>query len=351
MQGTLPQGVRLNVFYDRTSLIEACIETVVDALLEGGIFVILVLFLFVAELRTALIVVFSLPLTFLVSFIVMGSTGLTSNLMSLGGLAFSVGMVVDASIVVVENIRRHLAHQTEKEHKRRIVAEALVEVARPVAFSVLIIAIILVPLFTLQGIEGKMFAPLAATMLIALLVSLVVALTVIPVLSEMFLQQVPEKEFGFIRRLHQGYVRLLGRAVRRPAVTLGISGGVLVVSLALLPFMGTEFMPPLDEGSIAVNVVRLPNASLEGSVKVATFMEKRLLEVPRGRDRGQQDRTGGDLGGPDGARADRRLHHAEAPQGSGARDGTRPSSSRPSRRTSPRSRACASRSRSRSRCG
>lgn len=277
---TLPEGVRLSVFYDRTSLIEACLTTVVDALTEGGIFVILVLFLFVAELRTALIVVFSLPLTFLVSFILMGSAGLSSNLMSLGGLAFSVGMVVDASIVVVENIRRHLALRTLPERRRRVVAEALVEVARPVAFSVLIIAIILVPLFTLQGIEGKMFAPLAATMLIALLVSLVVALTVIPVLSEVFLRQAPEKELGFIRRFHRGYVRLLGHAVRRPAVTLGLSGTVLVGSLAFLPFMGTEFMPPLDEGAIAINVVRLPNASLEGSVKVATFLEKSLLKFP-----------------------------------------------------------------------
>ena len=173
--------MRLNVFYDRTSLIEACIKTVVDALLEGGIFVILVLFLFVAELRTALIVVFSLPLTFLVSFIVMGRLGLTSNLMSLGGLAFSVGMVVDASIVVVENIRRHLAAAAGRHGQAaRSSPRPWSEVARPVAFSVLIIAIILVPLFTLQGIEGKMFAPLAATMLIALLVSLVVALTVDP---------------------------------------------------------------------------------------------------------------------------------------------------------------------------
>lgn len=280
IRDTLPEGVRLNVFYDRTSLIEACIKTVLDALLEGGGFVILVLFLFVAELRTALIVVFSLPLTFLVSFILMGAAGITSNLMSLGGLAFSVGMVVDASIVVVENIRRHLAHRTEAKHKRRVVTEALIEVARPVTFSVLIIAIILVPLFTLQGIEGKMFAPLAATMLIALLVSLVVALTVIPVLSDVFLRQIPEREFGVIRRFHRGYVRLLGHAVRRPAVTLGISGAVLVASLALLPFVGTEFMPPLDEGSIVVNVVRLPNASLDGSVKVAGFMEQRLRQVP-----------------------------------------------------------------------
>jgi cobalt-zinc-cadmium resistance protein CzcA len=180
----------------------------------------------------------------------------------------------------VENIRRHLAHRTEKEHKRRVVTKALVEVARPVAFSVLVIAIILVPLFTLQGIEGKMFAPLAATMLIALLVSLVVALTVIPVLSEVILKQAPEKEFGFIHRFHRAYMRLLGRAIRRPAVTLGISGAVLVASLALLPFMGTEFMPDLDEGSIAVNVVRLPNASLDGSVKVASFIEQRLRKFP-----------------------------------------------------------------------
>jgi len=277
IRSTLPEGVRLNVFYDRTSLIEACIETVEDALMEGGIFVILILFLFVAEFRTALIVVFSLPLTFLTSFILMGAAGISSNLMSLGGLAFSVGMVVDASIVVVENIRRHLAHRTDRKHKRQIVAEALAEVARPVAFSVLIIAIILLPLFTLQGIEGRMFAPLAATMLIALLVSLVVALTVIPVLSEAFLRQTPEKEFGFIRRLHGACVRFIVKAVHRPAITLGISGGVLVASLALLPFVGTTFMPELDEGSIAVNVVRLPNASLDGSVKVATFMEQRLL--------------------------------------------------------------------------
>ncbi len=279
IQATLPPGVRLNVFYDRTSLIEACISTVLRALAEGGVFVILVLFLFLAETRTALIVVLSLPLTFLVSFIVMGWAGLTANLMSLGGLAFSVGMVVDASIVVVENIRRHLAHGFGLE-ERRIVAEAIVEVARPVAFSVLIIAIILMPLFTLQGVEGKMFAPLALTMLIAMLVSLAVALTVVPALAALLLKQAPEKEFSFIRRFHQGYLRLLDRAVRRPYVTLAIAGALPVGALALTPLIGTEFMPALDEGSIAVNVVRLPNASLDGSVKVADFMEKRLLRFP-----------------------------------------------------------------------
>jgi heavy metal efflux system protein len=277
---TLPKGARVNVFYDRTGLIEACLDTVLHALLEGGLLVVLILFLFVAELRTALIVVFSLPLTYLVSFIVMGWAGLTANLMSLGGLAFSVGMVVDASIVVVENIRRHLAHTPAGSPLRPVIVRAVAEVARPVAFSVVIIAITLVPLFTLQGIEGRMFAPLALTMLIALLVSLVVAVTVVPTLADLALRAEPEREFGFVRRFHQGYLRLLDRARRRRRLTLGLAGVVLAGSAALLPLLGTEFMPPLDEGSLAINVVRLPNASLDGSVRVADFLEKRLLAFP-----------------------------------------------------------------------
>ena len=279
-QGVLPAGARIAVFYDRTSLIEASIKTVTDALLEGGLFVILVLFLFVAELRTALVVLFSLPFTFLVSFIVMGRLGLTSNLMSLGGLAFSVGMVVDASIVVVENARRHLAESPGVPNHRAIVARAVTEVAKPVSFSVLVIAVILLPLFSLQGVEGKMFAPLASTMLIALLVSLVVALTVIPVLSDAVLPRTPEKEFRFIRRLHAGYVRLLDHFLAYPRRALLTSLGLLVAAGALVPFVGTEFMPPLDEGAIAINVVRLPNASLAGSVKVADHIEKTLLRFP-----------------------------------------------------------------------
>ncbi|HEX7625241.1 MAG TPA: CusA/CzcA family heavy metal efflux RND transporter [Anaeromyxobacteraceae bacterium] len=279
-QATLPSGARINVFYDRTSLIEACIRTVVDALLEGGLLVIVVLFLFLAELRTALVVLVSLPLTFLVTFIVMGRAGLTSNLMSLGGLAFSVGMVVDASIVVVENVRRHLARRSCDTPKRRIVAEAVGEVARPVAFSVLVIAVILLPLYALQGIEGKMFAPLASTMLIALLVSLAVALVVVPVLAELVLEQAPEREFGFVRRIHAGYMSLLDRAMSRPRRTIALSVAVLLGAGALVPFVGTEFMPPLDEGAIAVNVVRLPNASLQGSVEVARYLEQRLKAFP-----------------------------------------------------------------------
>jgi cobalt-zinc-cadmium resistance protein CzcA len=280
IQNSLPKGARINVFYDRTSLIEACIKTVMDALMEGGVFVVLVLFLFLAELRTALIVVVSLPLTFLATFLVMGWAGLTSNLMSLGGLAFSVGMVVDASIVIVENVRRHFAEHRDPAMKRQIAAHAVMEVAKPVGFSVLIIGIVLVPLFSLQGIEGKMFAPLAMTMIFAMLTSFVVALTIVPVLSETFLSQVEEKQFGFVKRFHAGYLKLLGAANRRKAVTLGLSLASLVVAGVLYTRIGTEFMPPLDEGAIAVNVVRLPNASLGGAVTVSDFIEKRLKTIP-----------------------------------------------------------------------
>lgn len=281
IQRALPQGARIDVFYDRTSLIEACIKTVMDALLLGGLFVILVLFLFLAEFRTAVIVVISLPATFLMTFLFMGASALSANLMSLGGLAFSVGMVVDASIVVVENIRRHLAGSAGgMASKRKIVAGAMAEVARPVTFSILIIALVLVPLLTLQGIEGKMFRPLALTMLFALLTSILVALTLVPALSHLLLSQRRERAFGFVRSFHDGYLRLLRGAMRRPKTSLAIAGAMLLLSLGLIPFLGTEFMPALDEGAIAVNIVRLPNASLEGSVATAFEIERRVRAFP-----------------------------------------------------------------------
>jgi cobalt-zinc-cadmium resistance protein CzcA len=278
IQKSLPAGVALNVFYDRTDLIEACVATVVNALLEGGVFVILVLFLFIAELRTSLIVVAALPITFLATFLIMGRAGISSNLMSLGGLAFSVGIVVDASIVIVENMRRHFSERRDAGLRRHVAIEAVSEVARPVAFAVLIIVIVMIPLFSLQGIEGKMFAPLAATMIIAILVSLVTALTFVPVASEWLLRQAPEKEFRAIRALHHGYLALLGAARRLRWATLGISAAVLAVAGFAATKVGTEFIPNLDEGAIAINVVRLPNASLDGSASVSAFMERRLRE-------------------------------------------------------------------------
>ncbi|NCB39425.1 MAG: efflux RND transporter permease subunit, partial [Erysipelotrichia bacterium] len=280
IQKSLPEGVKLNPFYDRTTLIEACIATVVNAISEGGICVILVLFLFLAEFRTAIIVLFSIPLTFLASFIVMDLAGMSSNLMSLGGLAFSVGMVVDATIVVTENSRRHLAHARPGETKIAVVSRAVQEVIRPVSFAILIVALILIPLFTLQGMEGKMFIPLAQTMLISMLVSLLIALVIIPALSESLLPQGKEYEFPFIAWFHRLYGRTLNIFLKFQWTAITLSLIALIATASLATTLGTDFMPELDEGAIAINSVRLPNASLAGSVKLADEIGRMLKVVP-----------------------------------------------------------------------
>lgn len=280
IQAGLPEDVRIDTFYDRTSLIQACIGTVGKALLQGGIFVILVLFLFLGDLRASLIVALTLPLTALVAIILMGTQGVTANLMSLGGLAIAIGMIVDASIVITENIARHLAApESAGLPRRQVTYEAVREVARPVLFAILIIVIVFLPLFTLQQMEGKMFRPLALTICFAMLGSLLVSLTVVPVLCSVFLRRKEVMKDAFlVRVIKKRYLSVLSVALRRRWTTLGIAAGLLVASLLLIPFVGTEFLPQLDEGAIAINVVRLPSASLDGSVAVGTEIERRLLE-------------------------------------------------------------------------
>ncbi len=279
VQAGLPGDVEIHPFYDRTALTKACIKTVSDALLQGGVLVVLVLFLFLGNLRASVIVALSLPLTALFAFLLMGWQGVTANLMSLGGLAIAVGMIVDASIVITENIARHLNEQADTDDSRvEIVYEAVREVARPVLFATLIIVIVFLPLFTLQQMEGKMFRPLALTMCFAMLGSLVVSFTIVPVLCSLFLRgQKEAKDNAIVRTLKRGYLPLLSLALRRRWTTLLVAAGILAASLLLVPYVGTEFLPPLDEGAIAVNVVRLPSASLEGSIAVGTEMERRLL--------------------------------------------------------------------------
>jgi cobalt-zinc-cadmium resistance protein CzcA len=279
IQAGLPKGVKIDTFYDRTALIQACIRTVGDALWQGGLLVILILFLFLGNLRAALIVALSLPLTAFIAFILMGTQGVTANLMSLGGLAIALGMIVDASIVVSENIARHLSEKTGSGLSRlETIYEAVREVARPVVFAILIIIIVFLPLFSLQQMEGKMFRPLALTMCFAMAGSLLVALTIVPVLCSFFMRANGEsRDNAVIRGVKRGYLPVLGFALRRPKTLVAISGLLLAGSLALVPWLGTEFLPQLDEGAIAINVVRLPSASLEGSVAVGTEIERRLL--------------------------------------------------------------------------
>ncbi len=280
IQGSLPEGVSIDPFYDRTDLVGAVIGTVSGALFQGGVLVVLVLFLVLGNLRSALVVAASLPLTALVAFIFMDLGQLTANLMSLGGLAIAIGMVVDGSIVVTENVTRHVSDEPHT-NRLEITIRATREVARPIVFSILIIVLVFVPLLTLQGMEGKMFRPLALTMVFAMLGSLLVALTVIPVILSVAMGHgARQREPRGFRWLQGGYLRLLHWVLSHSRATVAAAVVVFAATLTLIPFIGTEFLPPLEEGAIAINVVRLPNASLDGSVAVGTYMEQQLKAFP-----------------------------------------------------------------------
>jgi len=281
IQASLPDDVRIDTFYDRTGLIEACIRTVSSALLQGGVLVIGVLFLFLWNVRAAVTVGLSLPLTALITFIFMDAGGVTANLMSLGGLAIAIGMVVDGAIVVTENVARRLSEPgAEARPVAEIASDASREVARPVLFAILIIVVVFLPLFMLEQTEGKMFRPLAQTMVFAMLASLLVALVIVPAVTSLVLRPSRKGGRGVGPLLERLYLPALDRALSKPRWTLLATAVLLVGTLSLVPMLGTEFLPTLDEGSIAINVVRLPSASLAGSIEVATELESRLLDFP-----------------------------------------------------------------------
>jgi cobalt-zinc-cadmium resistance protein CzcA len=280
IQKSLPAGVRISPFYDRTSLIQACIRTVSSALGQGIIFVVLVLFIVLWDIRAALTVAISLPMVAAVTFLLMGWQGVTANLMSLGGLVIAIGMVVDCPIVVAENIARHMREKADSKASRIPIAfEALREVAKPVMFAILIIIVVFIPLFTLESMEGKMFKPLALTMCFALLGELVVALTIVPVLGSLIIKRSGSqtRENLLIRIIHRIYTPVLLLAIRGRWATVVVAAIIMVVAFSVLPRIGTEFLPPLDEGALAINIVRLPTAGAEGSAKQASAIEYALL--------------------------------------------------------------------------
>lgn len=278
IERSLPEGASIDVFYDRTDLVSSVIGTVSGALLQGAILVIAVLFLVIGNLRSALVVTSSLPLTALGALIFMDVAQVTANLMSLGGLAIAIGMVVDGSIVVTENVVRHL-RECPEQNRFQLVVRATQEVSRPIVFSILIIVLVFVPLLTLQGMEGRMFGPLALTMVFAMLSSLVVALFIVPAILSLGNARGGGKgEPRLFIRLQRGYLRLLAAALAHRRTMVGAAAGLFVATAAAFPLVGTEFLPALEEGAIAINAVRLPNASLGGSVKVGAFMEKQLLD-------------------------------------------------------------------------
>ena len=282
----LPDGLQIVPYYDRSQLVDAAIHTVTEVLGEGVVFVVVILFLFLGDLRSSLIVSANLVLTPLLTFLVMNHIGLSANLMSLGGLAIAIGLMVDGSVVVVENVFARLSHARHAggdpsvADRLKLVLSAVTEVATPTLFGVMIIILVFVPLMTLQGMEGKMFAPLAYTIAIALAISLVLSLTLSPVLSSYLLRGGSEKDTWLVRLLRRPYNHLLRLALghRKMAVVLVLA--LFVGALCLFPFLGTSFIPEMQEGTLSPNADRVPNISLAESLRMETSMQQQMLQVP-----------------------------------------------------------------------
>jgi cobalt-zinc-cadmium resistance protein CzcA len=281
-KGLLPAGWRIVPFYDRIELISAALATVYKALGEGILLVVIVLFVFLGDTRSALIVAATLIVTPLVTFFVMDRFDLTANLMSLGGLAIAIGMMVDASVVVVENIHRHLSDPRNQGLPRQaLILNAAREVARPVVFGILIIIIVFMPILSFQGMEGKMFKPMAYTIMIALMVSLILSVTLSPVLCNLTLRAGHNDPDPLVLRwAKRAYLPVLRWALGHRVVVLTATAFALAGSIALFPFLGSEFVPILNEGSLAPLTIRLPSISLEQSIKIEREVQKAVLEFP-----------------------------------------------------------------------
>jgi cobalt-zinc-cadmium resistance protein CzcA len=274
----LPEGIRIVPYYDRSDIVRTSVATVNKALLEGSILVLVVLYLLLNSFRGSFIVLVALPLSLLTTFIVMKLVGISANLMSLGGLAISIGMIIDTTIIQVENVQRHLSEEGARHPKLLTVLKAVMEVRKPSIFGELIIAITFIPIISLEGIEGKMFSPLAITVAIALLSSLFLSVFVIPVLCLLFLKPQPEKESIIMKYAKKRYVPLLDYAMNRKTTMLGIAGGLLLVSLFLVTKLGTEFVPTMDEGSFDMDVSMLPGVSLATAMQVNKRAAEKLKE-------------------------------------------------------------------------
>ncbi len=297
-RGRLPGGLRIVPFYDRTDLVDAAMGTVVKVLVEGIILVVVVLFVFLGDVRSSLIVVATLVLTPLLTFLVMNQVGLSANLMSLGGLAIAIGLMVDGAVVVVENAFARLQDPAHAgRSKVSVVLEAAREVGTPVLYGVGIIILVFLPLLSLEGMEGKMFAPLALTIAIALSVSLVLSFTMTPMLASWLLKAAPapaegaaphgehghaeaDHDTALVRRIKAPYLRLLGRALAAPRTVVLGAVIALVAAGAAVPFLGTAFIPTMQEGSITPVIVRVPRISLDESLTMEATALRAIRTVP-----------------------------------------------------------------------
>jgi cobalt-zinc-cadmium resistance protein CzcA len=276
----LPNEIKIAPYYDRSDIVNASVSTVNKALLEGAFLVLIVLYLLLRSFRGSFVVLMGLPLSLLLTFIVMKLFGLSANLMSLGGLAISFGMIMDSAIIQVENVQRQLNDNTHKGSRILTILKAVLAVQKPSIFGVLIIAITFIPILSLEGIEGKMFAPLAKTVAIALLSSLIISILITPGLCLMFLKAQSEKEAGIMVFIKKHYMPLLDLCMKRKKTIIGIAVVLLCISLGLFTRIGTEFIPIMDENAFDLDVSLLPGVSLNKAMEINKLIGSKMKQFP-----------------------------------------------------------------------
>ncbi len=281
---TLPEGVSIVPYYQQKDIVESAVSTVSNALVQGIILVALVLLVFMGGFRPSLVVALSIPFSVMFAFIAMGLLGMSANLMSLGGLAIAIGMMVDGTIVMVENVDRLLRESDPKEATFQVIGRACREVGKPIVFAITIIIIVFLPLFTLEGVEGKTFRPLAYTVALAMLGSLVYTLFLAPVLSDMLMRRKTKQDNGLDERILNAILKpyrpLVEYFVDNRLVAIYMAGGLLMLGAAIFPFLGSEFTPKLQEGTIVVRLTMAPSISINESKRNTLIVERRLLKIP-----------------------------------------------------------------------
>jgi cobalt-zinc-cadmium resistance protein CzcA len=279
-RGLLPGGLQIVPFYDRTVMVDAALHSVYKVLIEALVFVILVMVICLGNMRVSLVVCATLIITPLVTFMIMNYYGIPANLMSLGGLTIAIGLMVDPTVVVVENIFLRLSHAPKDEPKAETIAKAAAEVGAPVIYGIIIIVLVFLPLMSLQGMEGKMFSPLAMTISISLLVALVVSVLLSPVLCDYALKGGAEEDTKLVAILKTLYLRLLYLALRNPKGTALVSIGSLVLAVGLFPLLGKSFIPIMREGAVTPVIIRVPSISLEEAIDLETEAMKLIAAIP-----------------------------------------------------------------------
>ena len=284
---TLPEGVSIVPYYQQKDIVESAVGTVNNALVQGVVLVALVLLIFMGGFRPSIVVAFSIPFSVMFAFIAMGFLGMSANLMSLGGLAIAIGMMVDGTIVMVENVDRLLRESDPQEPRLQIVGRACREVGQPILFAIAIIIIVFLPLFTLEGVEGKTFRPLAYTVALAMMGSLLYTLFLAPVLSDLLMRRKPQEKQAepsmderILNALITPYRPLVEYFVNNRKLAVAMAAGLVFIGAVIFPFLGSEFTPKLQEGTIVVRLTMAPSISINESKRNTLIVERRLLQIP-----------------------------------------------------------------------